>query len=100
MFIAMNRFKIVIGREQDFEKIWRERDSHLDDVPGFIQFHLIKGEKSVDHTLYSSHSTWKSKSDFTNWTKSQSFRDAHKGAGSHSNIYLGHPVFEGFEVVL
>jgi heme-degrading monooxygenase HmoA len=100
MFIAMNRFKIVLGREKDFEKIWKERDSHLDCVPGFIQFHLIKAEKSADHTLYSSHSTWKSKSDFINWTKSQSFRDAHKGAGGHSDIYLGHPVFEGFEVVL
>lgn len=36
MFIAMNRFKIVLGKEADFEKIWRERDSRLDDVPGFI----------------------------------------------------------------
>ena len=100
MFIAMNRFKIVLGREQEFEQIWRERDSHLDNVPGFIKFHLIKGEKSEDHTLYSSHSTWKDKTDFLNWTKSQSFRDAHKGAGQHGEMYLGHPVFEGFQVEL
>ena len=100
MFIAMNRFKIVLGKEADFEKIWRERDSRLDDVPGFIKFHLIKGDETSDHTLYSSHSTWNSKGDFINWTKSVSFREAHKGAGSHSDMYLGHPVFEGFEVVL
>ena len=24
-FIAMNRFKIVVGREKDFEEIWRTR---------------------------------------------------------------------------
>ena len=34
MFIAMNRFRIVKGRESDFERIWAERDSHLDEVPG------------------------------------------------------------------
>jgi len=32
MYIAMNQFKIVKGREKDFEKIWKERDTHLDDV--------------------------------------------------------------------
>ena len=29
MFLAMNRFKIVKGREEDFETIWKERDTHL-----------------------------------------------------------------------
>ena len=35
MYIAMNRFRIARGREGDFEKLWRERESHLDGVPGF-----------------------------------------------------------------
>ena len=42
----------------------------------------------------------KSKKDFDNWTKSESFRKAHKGAGSHRDIYLEHPQFEGFEVII
>ena len=100
MYIAMNRFKIVLGKENDFEKIWSERDSHLEDVPGFQGFHLVKGKKYETHTLYASHSTWSSEDDFLNWTKSESFRKAHKGAGAHSDIYLGHPEFEGFEVVI
>ena len=100
MYIAMNRFKIVLGKENDFEKIWSERDSHLKDVPGFQGFHLVKGKKYETHTLYASHSTWSSEDDFLNWTKSESFRKAHKGAGKHSDIYLGHPEFEGFEVVI
>ena len=45
MYIAMNRFKIILGRETEFEKIWKERDTHLDDVPGFKKFNLIKGNK-------------------------------------------------------
>ena len=43
MFIAMNRFKIVKGREMDFEKIWQNRNTQLDVVPGFKEFHLVKG---------------------------------------------------------
>ena len=100
MFIAMNRFKILIGSEKAFETIWRNRDSHLTDVRGFKNFNLIRGATYEDHTLYASHSTWDSKVDFVNWTKSEAFRQAHKGAGDSKGIYLGHPVFEGFKVVL
>ena len=39
-FIAMNRFKIAIGREADFEEIWRTRETHLEDVGGFKKFNL------------------------------------------------------------
>ena len=51
MFIAMNRFRIVKGREAEFERIWKERDSHLEDVPGFEEFHLLRGPEADDHTL-------------------------------------------------
>lgn len=95
----MNRFKIVLGRENDFEAIWKNRESHLDDVTGFKKFHLARGSTEERYTLYVSHSTWNSKSDFINWTKSEAFRLAHKGAGGHSGIYMSHPVFEGFEIV-
>ena len=100
MFIAMNRFKIVKGRETHFEKIWKERDSHLEGVEGFKEFHLVKGKKTDEFSLYASHSIWNSKEDFINWTKSEAFRLAHKNAGQHKDLYLGAPEFEGFEGVL
>ncbi len=100
MYIAMNRFKIVIGKEKKFEKIWINRDSQLNNVKGFVNFNLIKGETKENHTLYASHSTWKSENDFINWTKSESFRLAHKNAGKNSDVYLGHPEFEGFNIVI
>ena len=74
MFLAMNRFKIVSGKEEVFEKIWRERDSHLEDVDGFIEFNLLKGKSSEAFTFYASHSIWKSKKHFEAWTKSESFK--------------------------
>ena len=96
----MNRFKIVLGREKDFEEVWKNRDSHLDSVTGFKKFNLLKGSTTPEFTLYSSHTVWDSENDFINWTKSESFRLAHKDAGKNSSMYLGHPEFEGFKAVL
>jgi len=99
MFIAMNRFKVIKGSEHDFEQVWLTRETHLGEVPGFIVFHLLKGPERDDHTLYSSHSMWCSRADFEAWTRSEQFRKAHAGAGASKPLYLGHPDFEGFEVL-
>jgi heme-degrading monooxygenase HmoA len=100
MYIAMNRFQIILGKEMAFENIWRGRDSKLSGVPGFKTFNLIRGDTKDDFTLYASHTTWNSKDDFIAWTKSESFSVAHKNAGRPSDVYKGHPVFEGFEIVI
>ena len=100
MFIAMNRFRIALGAEEVFEKLWRERDSHLDGVPGFREFHLLRGPTDDECTLYASHSVWESRQAFEAWTGSDSFRKAHQQASAPQGTYLGHPRFEGFEVIL
>ena len=46
--------------EHEFEQMWRNRESHLDGVPGFHKFNLIKGSKQEDHHVYASHSLWES----------------------------------------
>jgi heme-degrading monooxygenase HmoA len=102
MFIAMNRFQVKTGSEQAFEQIWASRESYLSELPGFVEFHLLKGPVAEDHTLYSSHTVWAAKTDFENWTKSDQFRKAHARADNKSegaSLYLGHPKFEGFEVI-
>ena len=99
MFIAMNRFKVTKGSEHDFEQIWLTRETHLEDVPGFIDFHLLKGPERDDYVLYASHSQWRSEENFIAWTKSEAFRKAHARAGSNKPLYLGHPEFEGFTVL-
>ena len=100
MFIAMNRFRVVRGREAEFERVWSERDSHLDGVPGFVEFRLLRGPEADDHTLYASHALWRDRGSFEAWTRSEAFRKAHAGAGTRRNLYLGHPDFECFESVL
>jgi heme-degrading monooxygenase HmoA len=100
MYIAMNRFRISEGREAEFEKTWRERDSYLDEVPGFQQFQLLRGPTEDGVTLYVSHSRWESNEAFENWTRSESFRNAHATARSADGVLQGHPKFEGFRQVL
>ena len=100
MFIAMNRFKIIPGHEEDFLEIWRNRETYLDEVPGFKEFHLLRGPTTDEYSLFASHSIWESKNAFESWTKSEAFRKAHANAGSAKTVYLGHPEFEGFEVAI
>ncbi len=100
MFIAMNRFKIAPGFEEGFEQVWRERDSYLDEVPGFKSFSLLKGPENGDHVLYASHSVWDSRQAFEDWTESEQFRLAHRQRSAPKGTYLEHPQLEAFEAVL
>lgn len=100
MFIAMNRFKVTLGKESEFEEVWRQRESRLNEVPGFKSFHLLRGPQLDDHTLFASHTTWQDKTTFDAWTHSDAFKQVHAQAGQTKGLYLGHPNFEGFEVVL
>jgi heme-degrading monooxygenase HmoA len=86
------------GSEQAFEQVWLSRDSQLNKVPGFVEFHLLKGPEHEDFTLYASHTVWQNQSAFEAWTKSEAFRAVHKDAGQNKPLYIDHPQFEGFEV--
>jgi|SRR6056297_101456 len=101
-YIAMNRFQVRHGFEEQFETMWAERESRLAEVEGFREFRLLRGPEGDGFRLYSSHVLWDSRAAFEAWTTSQQFRDAHKDAGRAStrDALLGPPSFEGFETVL
>jgi heme-degrading monooxygenase HmoA len=101
MFVAMNRFQINAGREADFEERWRTRESYLNQVPGFVEFSLLRnGSPNEDKTTeYISHSTWRSREDFDAWTKSESFTRGH-AQGTVAGVIAGHPVVSLYEAVL
>jgi heme-degrading monooxygenase HmoA len=99
-FIAMNRFKVDKTRTNAFEAMWQQRDSYLDEMAGFVSFHLLRGPEREDHVLYSSHTVWASREHFEAWTRSEQFRKSHARAGDKSErVFLEHPQFEGFEAV-
>lgn len=101
MFLAMNRFRIALGKEEDFVTHWRNRNSYLHEVPGFVSFNLLRGDSSETCTLFASHTVWASEQAFADWTQSEAFRKAHMAAGQTArDLYLGPPQLELFEAVL
>ncbi len=100
MYIAMNRFRINHGYEPGFEQLWRERESRLSELKGFVAFRLLKGPDDGECRLYASHTTWETQEDFDAWTQSEQFKKAHAQSKLPKETYAGHPVFEGFEVLL
>ena len=95
MYIAMNKFKVVDGKGDDFENAWRARETYLEEVAGFLKFHLLRGDDGV----FISHSTWESQQAFLDWTESEAFQKAH-AQGSVKGLLQGPPEFSGFAVVI
>jgi len=100
MFLAMNRFKIAPGKEQEFTDIWKNRDTFLNGVPGFKTFNLMAGPVTDEYALFVSHSVWESRQSFEDWTRSEAFRKAHANAGVSRDIYMGPPKLELFESIV
>src|SRR5207248_1212034 len=71
MFVAMNNFKVANGKAEEFERIWKTRESYLAAVPGFVRFALLRGDGEGE---YISHSTWESRDAFMAWTAESSLR--------------------------
>jgi heme-degrading monooxygenase HmoA len=96
MFIAMNHFSVRPGREAEFEERWRQRQSYLASVPGFVQFALLKGDNPGE---YVSHSTWRDRAAFVGWTQSDAFVAGHR-QGSVADILTGPPQVKLYEALL
>lgn len=100
MFVAMNRFRVAPGREEEFVRVWEERESYLHEMAGFVKFRLLHGPTGDEHTLFISYAEWESRGAFEAWTGSEQFVNAHRKGRTPKGVLLGHPEFEGFEVRL
>ena len=96
MFIAMNNFKVAKGREEDFERTWRDRRSYLEGVPGFVQFCLLRADAEGE---YISHSTWVDRAAFVNWVNSPAFTEGHR-QGSLAGVLEGPPQIKTYEAAI
>ena len=96
MFIAMNKFQIVSGREGDFERIWKERETYLQGVAGFVQFALLKSDSPSE---YVSHSTWENREAFMAWMQSPAFAAGHR-QGSLAGVLEGPPRVSTYEAII
>ena len=96
MFIAMNNFKVASGKAEEFERTWRERQSYLEGVPGFVRFALLKAEAEGE---YISHSTWEDRAAFVSWVNSEAFVQGHR-QGSLQGILEGPPEIKTYEAII
>lgn len=96
MFVAMNRFKVKDGQQEKFEQIWRERETHLADVDGFMRFALLRADAPGE---YISHSTWRDRDAFIAWTQSPAFAAGHR-QGSLMGVLDGPPAVSLYEAVI
>ena len=99
MFIAMNRFKVIKGSEAAFENFWLSRDSHLDKVPGFVEFHLLKGPEAEDTRCMRHTRCGRTVRLLKRGPNRKHSGQHHHRAGDNKPLYLGHPQFEGFETI-
>ena len=97
MFIAMNRFLVKEGSEEAFEEIWRNRESKLIEMDGFLHFDLLRGGDTEDgYVLYASHALWRDEEAFKEWTRSAQFRSSHGKSDGPVVEYKGPPQLECF----
>jgi heme-degrading monooxygenase HmoA len=96
MFVAMNRFRVKDGQGERFEQIWRERESYLAGVDGFVRFALLKADTPGE---YISHSTWHDREAFIAWTQSPAFAAGHR-QGSLMGVLDGPPQVSLYEAVI
>lgn len=99
MYLAMNRFTVPVQNAPAFEDLWLNRDSHLQQMEGFVDFHMLKGPEEDGRVLYASHTVWQTEEHFRAWTRSVAFRAAHAGAGGSAKLHEGTPRFEGFRAI-
>merc|ERR1712161_123496 len=89
--VASNRFGIKPGFEKEFEEMWARRDSSLKELPGFVNFQLLRREgtheniETDDGNTYVSYTTWDSLQAFNNWRESDNFKRSHRGKSSSNN---------------
>jgi len=96
--IVMNVVQVSEGREEDFERAFRERERLLDQAPGFRGFELLRPRPDEALSAHgASHpddgapvlagsyivvTRWETAEHFHGWVRSDLFRRAHRGRES------------------
>ena len=102
VFVAMNRFKVLEGKEEAFEKRWAERESKLEEMDGFLTFLLLRRDalKAEDGFNYSTLTVWRNRAAFDAWRASSANKNAHAKADESAPMFDGPPSPVMYEGVL
>ncbi len=85
MFISINHIPVAPGREEDFEKMFQNRERAVEDQPGFVSLDVLKpgqrmimgGASEQPDNEYQVLTRWKDEEAFKAWVHSDAFKKAH-----------------------
>mmetsp|Transcript_17299 Transcript_17299/g.56312 ORF Transcript_17299/g.56312 Transcript_17299/m.56312 type:complete len:208 (-) Transcript_17299:16-639(-) len=97
VFVAMNRFPVAEGSEDEFERRFADRSSTLADFAGFKGFLLLRRDDKVDDgATHSTFSVWDSRASFQAWLDSEKKPDEQP----RKNLLAGRPTPSYYEGIL
>jgi len=80
-FVSMNCVTPDPAQAEAFEQAFLSRERHLDTVPGFIRFQLMRPLRNQEYLVVTE---WESEQAFKDWLGSEQFRKAHSGDGQRN----------------
>ncbi len=95
MYIAVNKLKVQKARGDELEQRFQHAGAVAGE-PGFLGFELWKLDADGEHEEFLVVSRWESEEAHSQWTKSESFKQAH--SGPPADFILGHGEFSGYQV--
>lgn len=77
MFLAISRFAIANGMEQDVRDAFRQRPHYVDSAHGFIRMEVANpADNDQEFWLLT---WWLEEKNFQAWHRSHAYRDSHEG---------------------
>lgn len=75
-FVAVNYINCTPEYKERFETLFGSRAHAIDEMPGFIEMHVLRPDSEDDNYLIVSY--WEHEDAFKDWTKSEAFIEGHK----------------------
>ena len=98
-YVMTNSFQVASQKAEQFEAYCRQPYRHLQRVPGFIAFELLRGEVDNGTIRYVALSIWTSQVALEAWTQSEAFAQGHRSGRLPASMIQGPPRQESFEMV-
>jgi len=97
VFVAMNRFKVLPGKQAPFEQRWAARESSLEKMDGFLTFLLMRRDalQAEDGYNYSTLTVWKNRAAFDAWREFSVNANAAKRGAEAGEAAAAEPMFDG-----
>ncbi len=93
MIVVMNRIPVAVGRVEDFERSFTERQSAVHLMPGFLEMQVLRPSEGRTYVVLT---RWETYDAFQNWIQSEAFVASHQQ--QTPGLVEGRPALEIYEV--